>query len=82
MGLLHSVVRTDRPSAQELQFDAVHVLANKVKFRHDADKHRPQTAAHIAAYEVVDRSSENQIVALARRYFLEHAPMVKTQNPA
>ena len=51
-------------------------------FRHYADKHRPQTAAHIAAYEVVDRLSENQLVALARKYFLEHPPMVKTQKPA
>ena len=51
-------------------------------FRHYADKHRPQTAAHIAAYEVVDRPSENQLVALARKYFLAHPTMVKTQKPA
>ena len=46
-------------------------------FRHYADKHRPQTAAHIAAYEVVDHPSENQLVALARKYFLEHDPINK-----
>ena len=47
-------------------------------FRHYADKHRPQTAARIAAYEVVDHPSENQLVALARKYFLQHDPSVKT----
>ena len=46
-------------------------------FRHYADKHRPQTAARIAAYEVVDHPSENQLVALARKYFLQHDPGVK-----
>ena len=41
-------------------------------FRHYADKHRPQTAARIVAYEVVDHPSDNQLVALARAYFLDH----------
>ncbi len=41
-------------------------------FRHYADKHRPQTAARIVAYEVVDHPSDNQLVALARKYFLKH----------
>ena len=40
-------------------------------FRHYADKHRPQTAARIVAYEVVDHPSENQLVALARAHFLK-----------
>jgi hypothetical protein len=34
-------------------------------FRHYADKHRPQTFAHIAAHEEVDHLSENQLVVLA-----------------
>lgn len=51
-------------------------------FRHYADKHRPQTAAHIAAYEVVDHPSENQLVALARKYFLEHPAVVRVHKPA
>ena len=38
-------------------------------FRHYVDKHRPQTALRIAGYEVVDHPSENQLVALARKYF-------------
>ncbi len=40
-------------------------------FRHYADKHRPQTAVRIAAYEVVDHPSENQLVALGRKFFLK-----------
>lgn len=38
-------------------------------FRHYADKHRPQTAARIVGYEVVDHLSDNQLVALARQFF-------------
>ncbi len=44
-------------------------------FRHYADKHRPQTATRIVEYEVVDHPSENQLVALARKYFLKHDRM-------
>lgn len=38
-------------------------------FKHYADKHRPQVAAHIVGYEVVDHPTENQLVALARKFF-------------
>ena len=38
-------------------------------FKHYVDKHRPQTAARIVAYEVVDHPSEPQLVALARKHF-------------
>jgi hypothetical protein len=38
-------------------------------FRHYVEKHRPQTAARIVAWEVVDHPSTNQLVALARRFF-------------
>ena len=122
MSLFHAVVWTDHQSAQVLQFDAEHVLADKIKahthhtkqhgskvrteheffgdvcdaldgipeilltgsktatadFRHYADKHRPQTAARIVGYEVVDHPSDNQLVALARRYFLKHDRMAGT----
>ena len=54
----------------------------RVDFRHYADKQRPQTAAHNAVYEVVDHRSENQLVALARKYFLAHPTMVRTQKSA
>jgi hypothetical protein len=50
-------------------------------FRHYADKHRPQTATRIVAYEVVDHPSENQLVALARAYFLKHGETAGTKAP-
>lgn len=119
MSLLHAVVWTDHKSAQILQFDAEHVLSQKVQshshhtaqhgstvrteheffgevcdalsgiaeilvtgsrtaiadFRHYAGKHRPQAAARIVAYEIVDHPSEKQLVALARTYFLKHDRM-------
>ena len=125
MPLLHAVVWTDHQSAQVLQFDAEHVLANKIKahthhtkqhgsgvrteheffgevcdalegiaevlvtgsntatadFRHYADKHRPQAAARIVGYEVVDHPSDNQLIALARKYFLKHDRMAGTVAP-
>ena len=46
-------------------------------FRHYADKHRPQTAVRIAAYEVVDHPSENQLVALGRKFFLKFDQMAR-----
>lgn len=49
-------------------------------FRHYADKHRPQTAARIAAYEVVDHPSENQLVALGRAHFLKHGETLRGQS--
>ncbi|WP_428421156.1 hypothetical protein [Methylibium sp.] len=125
MSLFHAVVWTDHQTAQVLQFDAEHVLAQKVRahthhtaqhgsavrseheffgevcdaldginevlvtgshtaladFRHYADKHRPQTAARIVAYEVADHPSENQLIALARKYFLRHDQMAGTPAP-
>lgn len=50
-------------------------------FRHYAEKHRPQVAARVAAYEVVDHPTENQLVALARQYFLKHDRMRGVTNP-
>jgi stalled ribosome rescue protein Dom34 len=50
-------------------------------FKHYADKHRPQTAKHIVAYETVDHPSENQLVALARQYFLKYDRMAGTPTP-
>lgn len=125
MSLFHAVVWTDHQSAQVLQFDTEHVLAEKVRahsdhtaqhgsavrsqheffgevcdaldgvvevlvagshtaiadFRHYAEKHRPQTAARIVAYEVVDHPSENQLIALARKYFIKHDQMAGTPTP-
>jgi hypothetical protein len=50
-------------------------------FRHYADKHRPQTAARIVGYEVVDHPSENQLVALARKYFLNRDKTARAPVP-
>lgn len=38
-------------------------------FRHYAEKHRPRTAARIVAYDVVDHPTENQLIALGRKFF-------------
>jgi len=50
-------------------------------FRHYAEKHRPQTAHHIVAYETVDHPSDRQLVAMARQYFLRHDRMAGTPVP-
>ena len=50
-------------------------------FRHYAEKHRPQTAARVVGYEVVDHPSENQLVALARKVFLKHDNTSATPGP-
>lgn len=38
-------------------------------FRHYAEKHRPQTAARVVAYDIVDHPTENQLTALGRQFF-------------
>jgi hypothetical protein len=50
-------------------------------FRHYAEKHRPQLAARIVGYEIVDHPTDSQLVALARRYFLKHDRMKGVTNP-
>ena len=55
-----------------------HAMAD---FRHYADKHRPQTALRIVGYEVSDHPSANQLVALARKYFLKHDRAAGTPTP-
>jgi len=44
-------------------------------FRHYVEKHRTAIAKHIVGYETVDHPSENQLVALARHYFLRYDRM-------
>ena len=41
-------------------------------FRHYAEKHRAALAKHVVAWETVDHPTDNQLLALARRYFDEH----------
>ncbi|MDO9091293.1 MAG: hypothetical protein Q7U99_01420 [Rubrivivax sp.] len=51
-------------------------------FEHYAKKHRAETAGRIVAYEVVDHPSENQLVALARKFFLTYDRMSGTPVPS
>ena len=44
-------------------------------FKHYADKHRPDIAKHIVAYETVDHPTQGQLLALARQFFLKHDRM-------
>ena len=46
--------------------------------RHYVDKHRPEIASRIVGYETVDHPTENQLVAMARTYFLRHDRMAGT----
>lgn len=50
-------------------------------FRHYVEKHRPAVAAQIAGYETVDHPSDNQLVALARAFFLKHDRMAGIPTP-
>ena len=50
-------------------------------FRHYVDKHRPRVAAHIVGYEVVDHPTENQLVALARKFFANFNRMAGRPSP-
>lgn len=40
-----------------------------IDFRHYVDKHRPQTAARIVAYDIVDHPTDRQLAALGRKFF-------------
>lgn len=44
-------------------------------FRHYVDKHRPHVAPHIVGYEIVDHPTQNQLVALARKFFSNYNRM-------
>jgi stalled ribosome rescue protein Dom34 len=50
-------------------------------FRHYVEKHRPQRAKFIVGWEAVDHPSENQLVALARKWFLKFDRMAGTPTP-
>lgn len=50
-------------------------------FRHYVEKHRAPLAKHIVGYETVDQPSQNQLVALARQYFLKYDRMSGTPTP-
>ena len=81
-----SAVRTEHEFFGELcdelgGFDQVLLTGSRTTLadlRHYADKHRPQVAARIVGYDVVDQPSSNQLVALARKYFVAHDRMSAT----
>ena len=50
-------------------------------FRHYVEKHRPAVAKHIVGWEHSDRATDNQLVALARQYFLKYDRMAGTPTP-
>jgi hypothetical protein len=85
----HSGVRTEHEFFSELcgaldGIDKVLITGSHTAvadFRHYAEKHRPHVATRIAGYEVVDHPTENQLVALARQYFLKHERMRGITNP-
>ena len=41
-------------------------------FRHYVDKHRVSLVEHVLGWEIVDRPTEAQLVAYARKYFVDH----------
>ena len=50
-------------------------------FRHYVDKHRPTVSAQISGWETVDKPTEGQLVALARKYFVKHDRMAGIPTP-
>jgi hypothetical protein len=51
-------------------------------FRHYVDKHRPALGKQIVGWEVHEKPTENQLVALARQYFLKYDRMSGTPTPS
>lgn len=50
-------------------------------FRHYVEKHRPQTGRAIVDWQTVDHPTPNQLVALARKYFLKYDRMQGIPTP-
>jgi hypothetical protein len=79
----HSKVRTEHEFFGELcdalsDIDEVLVTGSHTAvadLRHYAEKHRPHVAVRVVGYEIVDQPTDNQLVALARQYFLKHDRM-------
>jgi stalled ribosome rescue protein Dom34 len=51
-------------------------------FRHYVDKHRAVVAKNIVAWETVDHPTDNQLLALARKYFVEHGGVAGVLSPS
>ena len=50
-------------------------------FQHYVEKHRAAAAKQVVGYEVVDHPTENQLVAMARKYFLKYDRMNGVPTP-
>jgi stalled ribosome rescue protein Dom34 len=50
-------------------------------FRHYVEKHRPAVGGQIVGWEVHERVSDAQLVAMARQYFLKYDRMAGTPTP-
>lgn len=50
--------------------------------RHYIDKHRPHLAPQVRGWEVVDHPTENQLLALAREYFLKYDSATGRPTPS
>ena len=50
-------------------------------FQHYVHKHRAEVGKRVVDYQTVDHPSENQLVALARKYFLRYDRMAGTPTP-
>jgi stalled ribosome rescue protein Dom34 len=50
-------------------------------FRHYVEKHRAMLVPRIVGWETVDHPTPNQLVALARQFFLKHDRMAGTPSP-
>ena len=48
-------------------------------FRHYLEKHRPTLSASIAGWETVDHLTNGQLVALARKFFVQHDGLADTR---
>lgn len=51
-------------------------------FRHYVEKHRVSVGGQIVGWEVHERLSEAQMVAMARQYFLKYDRMAGTPTPS
>ena len=51
-------------------------------FPHYVRKHRPELVPRIVDFQTVDHPTENQLVALARKYFLKYDRMAGTPTPS
>jgi len=50
-------------------------------FRHYVEKHRPAAAKHLIGFEVVDHPTDNELVALGRKRFLERERAARGPAP-